>query len=458
MKKRTFISKTTAVLLSLSVAAGNLALDPSTSLGAARHTKKYTFSTAEKVEKALTGEKSGAYVYYLNKSALMRVKGSKKPEKIATGVKQFNVQEKYIYVLKKKNNTLYRITIKNPAKQKKLISSCKELLGVSFSHITYRQKKGIYSTNLRGKKAKKLVSSSLLSNGYKYYKSSVFYVEKEKDSSGRITGVRIQNIDSYGDKDASNLKLTKNYNISFFMEGKNLLLSAAEPSAPSRPILYQYEDIEGCFNKYSAAEEHSYASRIGIDTAGIIPENKHGYHVLTDLSAGYRVKYIFSKKGIYLRSVKAPKGFSKAKTEIQLNIKDYSIYVKYQCGKKTAYKIYDIQSILLKKNSLLTTGGAIFYADEQCNIYYRLNGKEHVFISSQQMAQCTEDALGEGANCLVGELPVILKAWRKKNRIYFYCYVDVEENIIMRSYYIVSQKTNGKGFDYEYQKTDQVII
>ena len=65
MKKRTFISKTTAVLLSLSVAAGNLALDPSTSLGAARHTKKYTFSTAEKVEKALTGEKSGAYVYYL---------------------------------------------------------------------------------------------------------------------------------------------------------------------------------------------------------------------------------------------------------------------------------------------------------------------------------------------------------------------------------------------------------
>lgn len=96
MKKRTFISKTTAVLLSLSVAAGNLALDPSTSLGAARHTKKYTFSTAEKVEKALTGEKSGAYVYYLNKSALMRVKGSKKPEKIATGVKQFNVQEKYI--------------------------------------------------------------------------------------------------------------------------------------------------------------------------------------------------------------------------------------------------------------------------------------------------------------------------------------------------------------------------
>ena len=52
MKKRTFISKTTAVLLSLSVAAGNLALDPSTSLGAARHTKKYTFSTAEKVEKA----------------------------------------------------------------------------------------------------------------------------------------------------------------------------------------------------------------------------------------------------------------------------------------------------------------------------------------------------------------------------------------------------------------------
>ena len=28
----------------------------------------------------------------------------------------------------------------------------------------------------------------------------------------------------------------------------------------------------------------------------------------------------------------------------------------------------------------------------------------------------------------------------------------------MRSYYIVSQKTNGKGFDYEYQKTDQVII
>ena len=68
------------------------------------------------------------------------------------------------------------------------------------------------------------------------------------------------------------------------------------------------------------------------------------------------------------------------------------------------------------------------------------------------MAQCTEDALGEGANCLVGELPVILKAWRKKNRIYFYCYVDVEENIIMRSYYIVSQKTNGKGFDYEYQK------
>ena len=174
MKKRTFISKTTAVLLSLSVAAGNLALDPSTSLGATRHTKKYTFSTAEKVEKALTGEKSGAYVYYLNKSALMRVKGSKKPEKIATGVKQFNVQEKYIYVLKKKNNTLYRITIKNPAKQKKLISSCKELLGVSFSHITYRQKKGIYSTNLRGKKAKKLVSSNLLSNGYKYYKSSVF--------------------------------------------------------------------------------------------------------------------------------------------------------------------------------------------------------------------------------------------------------------------------------------------
>ena len=159
-----------------------------------------------------------------------------------------------------------------------------------------------------------------------------------------------------------------------------------------------------------------------------------------------------------MRSVKAPKGFSKTKTDIQLNIKDYSIYVKYQCGKKTAYKIYDIQSILLKKNSLLTTGGAIFYADEQCNIYYRLNGKEHVFISSQQMAQCTEDALGEGANCLVGELPVIVKAWRKKNRIYFYCYVDVEENIIMRSYYIVSQKTNGKGFDYEYQKTDQVII
>ena len=37
MKKRTFISKTTAVLLSLSVAAGNLALDPSTSLGATRH-------------------------------------------------------------------------------------------------------------------------------------------------------------------------------------------------------------------------------------------------------------------------------------------------------------------------------------------------------------------------------------------------------------------------------------
>ena len=51
MKKRTFISKTTAVLLSLSVAAGNLALDPSTSLGAARHTKKYTFSTAEKWKK-----------------------------------------------------------------------------------------------------------------------------------------------------------------------------------------------------------------------------------------------------------------------------------------------------------------------------------------------------------------------------------------------------------------------
>ncbi|MFR0847451.1 MAG: hypothetical protein ACLSG9_05735 [Eubacterium sp.] len=135
MKKRTFISKTTAVLLSLSVAAGNLALDPSTSLGAARHTKKYTFSTAEKVEKALTGEKSGAYVYYLNKSALMRVKGSKKPEKIATGVKQFNVQEKYIYVLKKNKDqpcaTGSLCAIRQ--KQKKLISSCKELLGVKFS-------------------------------------------------------------------------------------------------------------------------------------------------------------------------------------------------------------------------------------------------------------------------------------------------------------------------------------
>lgn len=154
MKKRTFISKTTAVLLSLSVAAGNLALDPSTSLGAARHTKKYTFSTAEKVEKALTGEKSGAYVYYLNKSALMRVKGSKKPEKIATGVKQFNVQEKYIYVLKKKNNTLYRITIKNPAKQKKLISSCKELLGVSFPTLPTGRKKEYTAPICEAKKRK----------------------------------------------------------------------------------------------------------------------------------------------------------------------------------------------------------------------------------------------------------------------------------------------------------------
>lgn len=51
MKKRTFISKTTAVLLSLSVAAGNLALDPSTSLGAARHTKSIPFPPQKKWKK-----------------------------------------------------------------------------------------------------------------------------------------------------------------------------------------------------------------------------------------------------------------------------------------------------------------------------------------------------------------------------------------------------------------------
>lgn len=154
MKKRTFISKTTAVLLSLSVAAGN-PCSRSIYQPWCRQTyqKVYLFHRRKSGKSFNRGKIRSLCIL----SQQVRPDACKRKQKAGENrhrSKTFNVQEKYIYVLKKKNNTLYRITIKNPAKQKKLISSCKELLGVSFPTLPTGRKKEYTAPICEAKKRK----------------------------------------------------------------------------------------------------------------------------------------------------------------------------------------------------------------------------------------------------------------------------------------------------------------